>query len=263
MGRKLKHIGTVSALLLVAVLAMQQYRTSQSETVNLEIAQVAPVNLPLFESTRQFSNEAFSELYLSLPLPNLNRIIAAQTITGDIEIDAVITRIAESRGYTLQQIAQTNLNTTDDGIQLQEPVIADWQSLLAEANQQGLSMYITHGFRDVETQRVLFLQRFNQLGLSKGQILSGQYDSQISTVLSLTAPPGYSKHHSGYTIDLADATHGFFANSPSYLWLSENNFEQAKQYGFIPSYPEGVANQGPNPEAWEFVWVGKDLTFEQ
>jgi LAS superfamily LD-carboxypeptidase LdcB len=38
--------------------------------------------------------------------------------------------------------------------------------------------------------------------------------------------------------------------------MSKDNYLQAKKYGWIPSYPEGAQQQGPEPEAWEYVWVG-------
>ena len=38
-----------------------------------------------------------------------------------------------------------------------------------------------------------------------------------------------------------------------------DNFYNAKRFGFIPSYPDDLNAQGPNPEPWEFVWVGVDL----
>ena len=47
-----------------------------------------------------------------------------------------------------------------------------------------------------------------------------------------------------------------FAATPAYSWLSDNGFANARAHGWLPSYPDGVANLGPNPEVWEFVWVG-------
>jgi len=32
-----------------------------------------------------------------------------------------------------------------------------------------------------------------------------------------------------------------------------------KRFGFIPSYPENSGKQGPEPEPWEYVWVGEDV----
>src|SRR5690606_25521512 len=37
------------------------------------------------------------------------------------------------------------------------------------------------------------------------------------------------------------------------------NYANAKRFGFIPSYPPDGGKQGPEPEPWEFVWVGVEV----
>ena len=73
------------------------------------------------------------------------------------------------------------------------------------------------------------------------------------------APPGHSKHHTGYAIDVAAAQGDLtFGRTQTYAWMAANNFANAKAHGWIPSYPEGSKPAGPNPEPWEFVWVGHE-----
>lgn len=48
-----------------------------------------------------------------------------------------------------------------------------------------------------------------------------------------------------------------FKTTSCFTWISKNNYENAKRFGIIPSYPSGASNQGPNPEEWEYVWVGE------
>ncbi len=38
--------------------------------------------------------------------------------------------------------------------------------------------------------------------------------------------------------------------------MAADNYRVAKQFGFIPSYPSGAGAQGPEPEPWEYVYVG-------
>ena len=85
-------------------------------------------------------------------------------------------------------------------------------------------------------------------------------DEKIYFELRVVAPPGYSRHQTGYAIDLASGSYGHneFEHSEAYAWLTADNFYQAKRHGFVPSYPAGVENQGPDPEAWEFIYVGVD-----
>lgn len=106
-------------------------------------------------------------------------------------------------------------------------------------------------------QRQLFLSRLRASGVSTAQIANGQADSQIVTVLSQAAIPGYSRHHTGYTVDFvcANGTQTF-ETTTCFKWLSADNYLNAKKYGWIPSYPDGANQQGPEPEPWEYVWVG-------
>ena len=85
-------------------------------------------------------------------------------------------------------------------------------------------------------------------------------DAAIDRRLRTAAAPGYSKHHTGYTIDVTQSGYAFtsFKKSPAYVWLTANNYANAKRFGWIPSYPPGAASQGPQPEAWEFTYVGLD-----
>jgi LAS superfamily LD-carboxypeptidase LdcB len=139
--------------------------------------------------------------------------------------------------------------------------VTAWNELQSEAAQAGYSMSIVSAYRSVEDQRVLFLSRLNEAGASIVDVINGTADELITSVLVTSSIPGYSKHHTGYTLDLACAGYAFeqFRDSPCYVWMSENNYENAKRFGFIPSYPADADLQGPDPEAWEYVWVGLEV----
>ena len=88
----------------------------------------------------------------------------------------------------------------------------------------------------------------------------------IDERLRWSAIPGYSWHHTGYAIDLREGIFELkqFIYSESYQWLIADNYRQARTHGWIPNYPPGIQNQGPDPEPWEFVWVGDvDLLWSQ
>ncbi len=105
-------------------------------------------------------------------------------------------------------------------------------------------------------QNEIFAARLGKITPAK--IIDGSSDDKIREILKTTAPPGYSRHHSGYTVDLAcDSDPGvLFENSKCFEWISRDNYINIKKFGWIPSYPEGIKNQGPEPESWEYVWVG-------
>jgi len=94
-------------------------------------------------------------------------------------------------------------------------------------------------------------------------VAAGAADDKVNTVLITSSIPGYSKHHTGYTLDLLCGGWEFenFKNSPCQKWIIADNYKVAKENGFIPSYPDGADIQGPDPEAWEYVWVGAERLY--
>ena len=109
---------------------------------------------------------------------------------------------------------------------------------------------VSSAYRSPSSQRTQFLSK-----------LEGTSDSAIDAALRWYSLPGTSKHHAGYALDFRypSGTFGEFRSTPDYAWLAADNFAVPKRHGLIPSYPDGVENQGPNPEPWEFVWVGIGL----
>lgn len=210
---------------------------------------------------KQFTGEEFRDLFDNLSLPNTTPIVEAPAITGDTRADKHIQALAEARGYKLRLVAAGQLSDYK-GQELQVLLLEDWKDLKKAARDSGIDLSINSGYRSVSEQKKLFISELAKLGLSNSQIISGAGDTQINVLLQTVSPPGYSRHHSGYTIDLADASASVFAYSKGYQWISANNFENAKKYGFIPSYPEDVEKQGPNPEPWEYVWANRDFVVE-
>ncbi|HUV07366.1 MAG TPA: D-alanyl-D-alanine carboxypeptidase family protein, partial [Spirochaetia bacterium] len=146
---------------------------------------------------------------------------------------------------------------------------AAWKKLEAEAGREGIRLGIISAHRPVDYQRRIFLNllkigALNEIGrpYTDGEIAGGMADGLIDRVLRESSIPGYSKHHSGYTIDITDLSSGRdfteFGHTSGFQWISAKNYLKAKKYGFIPSYPYGAAGQGPDPEPWEYVWVGTE-----
>lgn len=209
---------------------------------------------------RRFTAAEFKQLFDSLQLPNTIRPAEPPSITNDPEADAVILEQAEARGYRLQLVARS-VDSIVDGVPLQERLRSDWYGLQSAAAEAGINLVIRSGYRSISEQRQLFLDTLATRGITTAMIRAGAATSALDQLLAVVAPPGYSRHHSGYTIDIADTSAGVFRYSAGYAWLSNNNFEQAKRYGFIPSYPE-LENQGPDPEPWEYVWANRDFVVE-
>ncbi len=200
---------------------------------------------------RQFSGHQFKVLLESVTLPNLVALPKRPEITGNTQTDARLWRIAEEQGYRLQPVVASldELETVEQRL-LQPEAARAYLSLREAARQAGHQIKLYSGYRGFDVQRYLLLRR-----------LEPPYtDAKIAVELRIVAPPGYSRHQTGYALDLAAAEYGIneFEYSNAYAWLAADNFLQAKKHGFIPSYPDGVENQGPDPEPWEFVYVGTD-----
>ena len=179
-------------------------------------------------------------------LPGLAAEGPAPSITGRPDLDARIRAIAEARGYKRHPEPSRPL-VVADGFRLQLEAATAWEALQAAAIDAGHSIRITSGYRSPASQGVLFRGRLNS-----------STDAAIDNVLRTAAAPGYSRHHTGYTIDIRTPTHILhnFANSEAYMWLAADNWAVTKSFGWLPSYPDGSSPAGPDPEPWEFVWVG-------
>jgi LAS superfamily LD-carboxypeptidase LdcB len=216
-----------------------------------------------------FTPAEFQRLYDAFSYTGVNPITTSPAITGDQKADERIISIAQKRGYKLRSEAIYSKLESSDGQMMQPQARQAWNQLKEAASKDGIKIGNVSSFRSVSLQKDLFTQRFQEESIKQigrnytpAEIASGTADEAINNVLITSSIPGYSKHHTGYTIDVTDLTSGkpftAFANTAAYKWMSDNNYYNAKKYGFIPSYPAGGTNFGPDPESWEYVWIGTD-----
>lgn len=105
----------------------------------------------------------------------------------------------------------------------------------------GVSLLIETAYRDVETQKGIFLRKFRE-GRTWGD------------VVRYVAPPGYSEHMLGLAVDFYPS--GWkFASTEGYRWLKEHG----EEYGFVESYPrEPLAGHAKIAwEAWHWLYTGE------
>ncbi len=198
-------------------------------------------------ATRQTPDE-FLATFDDAVLPGLGPIGPAPSITGNAAVDARIRAIGEARGYRRRPLPSGPLESVN-GVLLQPEAAAGLRSLVAAAAAAGHRIWATSGYRSPATQTSIFLGK-----------LAGTSDAAIDRRLRTVAVPGYSKHHTGYAIDIraSDGRLFSFRNTAAYAWLAADNFANAKAHGFVPSYPDGSGPAGPDPEPWELVWVGAE-----
>jgi zinc D-Ala-D-Ala carboxypeptidase len=89
------------------------------------------------------------------------------------------------------------------------------------------------------------------------EVFCSRVSGSIAQRAQLSAPPGFSEHHTGLAIDFGDRKvpgcnlETCFATTPVGKWLLEN----ARSYGFELSFPAGNS-QGVNYEPWHWRYVG-------
>lgn len=135
---------------------------------------------------------------------------------------------------------------TADGRIKMRPAAADkFQQMLAAAKAEGITLAALSGFRDDKTQEYLFFD------IKEQRVQDAAKRAEVS------APPGYSEHHTGYAIDIGDATapethlETTFADTPAFRWLEQN----ALKYSFELSFPQDN-KQGVSYEPWHWRFVG-------
>lgn len=272
--KKHKKLPIVIMLIVVAIVAFALTRpdkpkdSQQAQDLPAEQQQSNVAPAPKTGKLKTFTGEEFKKLAQSIKYPNTQLFAEAPPISGNAAADARIRAVAEARGYRLTSIPMGSIVKINEprleGDDLLQPLAAlDWQALKDAAKRDRIPLSITSGYRSPEYQRDLFMKRLLARNVTVAQIAAGGGDAAVESTLGITAVPGYSRHHTGYTIDLwcEDRT-GSFVVSSCYKWISANNYQIAKETGWIPSYPDGVEGQGPEPEPWEYVWVGKDYLTE-
>ncbi len=248
----------------------QQYEQHLAEQEAQEQAEREAAEREAQEAAEPESSleERFVERYYEVDLPGVEPISDPPDITGNPQADQYIRDIAEDRGYRLQFEPARELEEVD-GEEMQPETAEAWRDMRDAASAEGISLSMVSAFRDIETQAIIFDSALRARAdevqgrpFTSQQILDGEADEIIDDILSRSSIPGYSKHHSGHTIDVTDGVAGAsledFGQTNAFEWLSADDYAKSREFGFLPSYPEGVDNLGPDPELWEFVWVGVD-----
>ena len=122
--------------------------------------------------------------------------------------------------------------------QIHSDVLPHLENLIDDAKDDGVNLLVVSAYRSFGEQESL------KYGYT---VTYGSGANQFS------ADQGYSEHQLGTTVDFTTDEIGgafdSFAGTQAYQWLLDN----AYQYGFILSYPEGNAYYQFEPWHWRFV----------
>jgi D-alanyl-D-alanine carboxypeptidase len=120
-----------------------------------------------------------------------------------------------------------------------------WAALKQAALQDGVILEIVSAFRSIERQ-IDIIRAKQERGMP------------IETILTLSAPPGYSEHHTGRAIDIntpgCAATEEPFELTEAFAWLTRH----AGRFGFTLSYPRGN-DLGFIYEPWHWCFQPDDV----
>ncbi len=136
-------------------------------------------------------------------------------------------------------------------VRLRQAAAESYLRMSEAAQADGIRLVPISGFRSIAEQEFLFFQ------LAQSRALRPEERAALS------APPGYSEHHTGYAIDIGDAqfpqwdTQEAFETTPAFRWLQRN----AARFGFELSFPRGNP-QGVSYEPWHWRFVGDRHSLE-
>ena len=176
-------------------------------------------------------------------------VVTSVSPTSDRQIDENVLL-----GHFLYpEAAQKDLQpiSRDRRIKLRKAAAQQFRAMSASARASGVAIVPISGFRTVKDQQHLFFD----VKAQRGQTATKRAE--------VSAPPGYSEHHTGYAVDIGDgkapATNlsTNFEKTRAYKWLSAN----AARYSFELSFAKNN-RQGVSYEPWHWRYVGDSDSLE-
>ncbi len=197
------------------------------------------------------------------PSPISESVVTPQTIdetelaTESPELEAVAEPEVETVDNILghlpyEEVAASELSavTADGRIRLQKAAAAKFKQMQTAARNQGIILNPLSGFRSVDAQNYLFFD------VKEQRVQDATKRAEVS------APPGYSEHHTGYAIDIGDGKvpatdlSPNFAKTAAFRWLEANAARYSFELSFPPDNPQGISYE---PWHWRFVGDRKSL----
>ncbi|MBO9998809.1 MAG: M15 family metallopeptidase [Cyanobacteria bacterium SID2] len=150
--------------------------------------------------------------------------------------------------FPYAEASRRDLVSVGNGEYLRSSAAASFLAMQQAAAREGIRLVALSGFRDRSTQESLFFG----IAAQRGQSLNER--------ARVSAPPGYSEHHTGYAIDIGDANapesdvRPDFEMTAAGMWL----IVRAPEYGFEMSFPR--THPCINYEPWHWRWVGDEYS---
>jgi zinc D-Ala-D-Ala carboxypeptidase len=149
-----------------------------------------------------------------------------------------------------EEAPQTELESIGDGLQMRKAAAAKFLAMVDAAQSEGVSLVPISAFRSVADQTQLFFD----VSAERGQSATKRSD--------VSAPPGYSEHHTGYAVDIGDGNQPdtnlseSFDQTEAFRWLSQNAPRYNFEMSFQKNNPDKISYE---PWHWRFVGDRKSL----
>jgi zinc D-Ala-D-Ala carboxypeptidase len=153
--------------------------------------------------------------------------------------------------FRYEEAPSSELKSIGNGYQMRSAAASQFKAMTSAARAAGINITTISAFRSVAEQKRLFFD----VKAERAQVTTKRAE--------VSAPPNYSEHHTGYAVDLGDASvpsanlNQGFEDTPAFKWLKAN----APRYSFELSFPQGNA-QGVSYEPWHWRYVGDSSSLE-
>lgn len=161
--------------------------------------------------------------------------IKNQILNGTYQGDKIT--LSNVTHYRYNDCNSADLKSVGNGQQMHKDAAAAFKNMQAAAAKAGITLSAVSGFRSKQYQIGTFKKK-------------GSSDAVIKERVKVSAPSGFSEHHTGYAVDINSLSENF-ANTAAFKWLSQH----AKDYGFEMSFPKNNF-QGVAYEPWHWRYVG-------
>jgi zinc D-Ala-D-Ala carboxypeptidase len=152
----------------------------------------------------------------------------------------------------VELVGSYGLNQKDERYEfLHKEASHAWLHMQFAAREQGVWLIIISGFRTEAHQTKVFQ---DQLKKKHTEAAAARY----------VAPPGFSEHHTGYTLDVGDGSaprtdlKTEFEQTKAFRWLTK----YAQKYGFEMSFGANQKATGVAYEPWHWRYIGSAHALE-
>ena len=261
--RALKTLGIILLVLMMAgcivLFGLRYLYTGTSDQKALEAAMATPVPTPTPEITPAPTAEPTPEITpeptatpepsaTPEPTPDTDSPAGRAAALGlptppDIDINSWEFILANAWN-NIEEYAPEIETLEQQGFDVR--IIEPMKAMVADTRAQGLSVFLSSGYRNYAEQKYLFDRKVSQYG----------YDVAKTIVL----PPGTSEHQTGLCCDITDRYYETkdhtLENTAMYQYMSQH----CQEFGFIVRYPADKEDiTGVIYEPWHFRYVGVEV----